>query len=92
MTIIAEIARFPWEDIDIAVRQQAEEEIWSDEEHDAWLSALVADDDRSLTGSDPCFERWVEAGAPGVVWSLLDDAGVMADVWPAEDRDDHVGL
>lgn len=86
-----DIALYPWEDIDLAVRQQAEDEIWSDEEHDAWLAALMADDTRSLTGSDPCYERWVEAGALGVTWSPLDDAGVMADVWPAEYRDDWIG-
>ena len=85
------VALFPWEDIDAAVRQQAEEEIWSDEEHDAWLAALFADQQAALVGGDPAYERWVADGAPGVTWSLLDDAGVMVEVWPAEYRDDWIG-
>lgn len=88
--MIDSMAIYPWEDIDASVRQRAEADIWSDAEHDAWLAALLADDSRSLTGSDPCYERWVEAGAPGVVWSSLDD-DAMADVWSAEYRDDWVG-
>lgn len=90
--MINDSALYPWEDIDAIVREQAEEEIWSDAEYQAWLDGILADDGRSLTGSDPAYERWVEAGAPGVVWSLLDDAGVMADVWPAEYRDDWIGV
>lgn len=86
-----DMALFPWEDIDMVVRQQAEDEIWSDAEHDAWLTALFADQQAALDGGDPCYERWVAEGAPGVVWSLLDDASVMADVWPDYQRDDWVG-
>jgi hypothetical protein len=99
----ANLSLFPWEEVDAIIRQQVEDEIWSDEEHDAWLAALVADDPSTSsgyavgelvepTGSDPCYERWVEAGAPGVVWSLLDDASVMAEVWPDYQRDDWVGV
>jgi len=85
-------ALYPWKDIDAVVREQAEADIWSDEEHDAWLTGILADDDRSLTGSDPAYERWVEAGAPGVVWSLLDDAAVVAGVLPDWQRDEHIGM
>lgn len=84
-------ALFPWEDIDAIVREQAETEIWSDAEHDAWLEALFADQRAALDGGDPAYERWVAEGAPGVVWSSLGDDDVMADVWPAEYRDDWMG-
>lgn len=85
------LALFPWEDTDLAQREQAEADIWADEAHDAWLAALLADQQTALVGGDPAYDRWVADGAPGVVWSLLDDAGVMADVWPAELRDDWIG-
>lgn len=35
------IALYPWEDIDMAVREQAEQEIWSDAEYQQWLDALL---------------------------------------------------
>lgn len=35
------LALFPWEDIDMAVREQAEQEIWSDAEYQQWLDALL---------------------------------------------------
>lgn len=37
------LALFPWEDIDMAVREQAEQEIWSDAEYQQWLDELLAD-------------------------------------------------
>lgn len=40
--IVADVALFPWEDIDMAVREQAEQEIWSDAEYQQWLDALLA--------------------------------------------------
>ena len=89
-----DMALFPWEDIDATIRQQAEDEIWSDAEHDAWLTELFADQQAALGGGDPYYERWVAAGAPGVVWSLLDDPATMADmdIWQPEYRDDYVGV
>lgn len=89
--MVANMALYPWEDIDAAVREQAEAEIWADEAHDAWLAGLLADDDRSVTGNDPAYDRWVAEGAPSVAWSLLDDPYTLADVEPAEYRDDWVG-
>lgn len=35
------LALYPWEDIDIAVREQAEQEIWSDAEYQQWLDELL---------------------------------------------------
>lgn len=35
------LALFPWEDIDMAVREQAEQEIWSDAEYQQWLDTLL---------------------------------------------------
>lgn len=89
--MVIDIAIYPWEDIDLAVRQQAEDEIWSDAEHDAWLEALFADQQAAVVGGDPYYDRWVAEGAPGVVWASLADDDAMADVWPAEYRDDWVG-
>lgn len=37
------IALYPWENVDMAVREQAEQEIWSDEEYQQWLDELLAD-------------------------------------------------
>lgn len=34
-------ALYPWENVDMAVREQAEQEIWSDEEYQQWLDALL---------------------------------------------------
>ena len=41
MTVATGLALFPWEDIDMAVREQAEQEIWSDAEYQQWLDALL---------------------------------------------------
>ena len=41
MAMIAEMALYAWEDIDMAVREQAEQEIWSDAEYQQWLDALL---------------------------------------------------
>lgn len=89
---MSDLAIYPWEDIDAAVRAQAEAEIWADEEHDAWLAQLLADDCRSLIGVDPAYERWLAEGAPGVVWSLLDDAEAVAGILPDCQRDDWIGV
>lgn len=89
---MAILALYPWEDIDAAVRERAEADIWSDAEHDAWLEALFADDSRSMTGGDPAYDRWVAEGTPGVVWSLLDDTAVIADILPDWQRDECIGL
>lgn len=87
--MVVSIALYPWEDIDAAVREQAEADIWSDAEHDAWLEALFADQQTALTGGDPAYDRWVAEGAPGVTWSLL-DSGV--EILPDYQRDDWVGM
>lgn len=42
MTAVAEVALFPWEDVDMVVRERAEQEIWSDAEYQQWLDALLA--------------------------------------------------
>lgn len=85
------IAIYPWEDIDMAVREQAEAEIWSDEEHDVWLEALTADQLTAINGADPMYERWVAEGAPSVArqWTLLDGD---VDVLPDWEREDYVGI
>lgn len=94
--MMVDITLYPWEDIDAAIRQQAEDEIWSDAEHDAWLTALFADQQAALDGGDPYYERWIEAGAPRLeghrTWSLLDDAAVVADILPDWQRDEYIGL
>lgn len=36
------LALFPWEDVDAAVRERAELEIWSDAEYQQWLDELLA--------------------------------------------------
>lgn len=86
----AELAMFPWEDIDLMVRAQAEAEIWSDAEYDAWLAELDADRLATIDGSDLMYERWLAEGAPSVAgqWSLLDGA---MEVLPEWDRDDWIG-
>lgn len=43
MAMIAEMALFPWENVDMAVRERAEQEIWSDVEYQQWLDELLAD-------------------------------------------------
>lgn len=43
MTMVADVSLYPWEDIDAAVREQAEQEIWSDAEYQQWLDELLAD-------------------------------------------------
>lgn len=42
MTMVADVSLYPWEDIDAAVREQAEQEIWSDAEYQQWLDELLA--------------------------------------------------
>lgn len=90
--MMIEIALYPWQEVDGVVRELAEAEILLDAEYQAWLDEFLADDSRSLTGSDPAYERWVEAGAPGVTWSLLDDTAVVADILPDWQRDEYIGL
>lgn len=41
MTMVADVTLFPWENVDMAVREQAEQEIWSDAEYQQWLDALL---------------------------------------------------
>lgn len=99
--VAIELALFPWEEVDALVREQAEAEVWSDEEHDAWLAALAADQMASIDGNDPMYERWLAEGAPSVAgqWSLLPaaDDDVLPDWWRAVDvlpdwqRDEYVG-
>lgn len=47
--MIAEVALYPWEDIDMAVREQAEAEIWSDAEYQQWLDAFVGKPVEAMT-------------------------------------------
>lgn len=91
MTMVADVTVFPWEEVDALVREQAEQEVWSDAEHDAWLEALTADQMASIDGSDPMYERWLAEGAPrSGGWSQALLAGEV-EVLPDWQRDDYVG-
>jgi len=41
MAVIADVSLYPWEDVDAAVRERAEQEIWSDAEYQQWLDVLL---------------------------------------------------
>jgi hypothetical protein len=86
------VALYPWETVDMLVREQAETEMWADVEHDAWVAALFADQpSAAIPMDDPLFAEWWDSGATSVAgqWTLLGCSDV--DVLPEWDREDWVG-
>lgn len=71
------LALYPWEDIDMAVRERAEEEIWSDEEFLAWLDEVMSE---QAPEEEP---DYVPFQQPASYW---------ADVLPDWQREDYVGI
>ncbi len=61
------LALFPWEDIDMAVREQAEQEIWSDAEYQQWLDTLLAEPGCAKCGYTG--EEWQEGTCGGEGWT-----------------------
>lgn len=74
------IAIYPWEDIDMAVREQAEAEIWNDEEFQAWLDEAMSEQAEGEEEPEP---EYIPFQQPASYW---------ADVLPDWEREEYIGM
>lgn len=102
------LALFPWEDIDMVVRAQAEAEIWSDAEYQQWLDELLADDVATMSEAEymTYLADQLEAQPAAETLSFAEEtlraprtggwsAELLAgavDVLPEWQRDDYIGF
>lgn len=99
MTMVADVTLFPWENVDMAVREQAEQEIWSDAEYQQWLDALLTVPVEEMTELEFLAHAADQAEAQNVEKTLMFvDVMLRAprtggwDLLPEWQRDGYVGM
>ena len=93
------LALYPWEDIDMATRERAEQEIWSDAEYQQWLDELLAVPVEEMDELEfmAYMADQLEAQPAAEILSFADvmlrapRSGGWSQVLPDWQRDDYVG-